>query len=184
MKLTDISIDNRTSVAILSFIIIVLGISAYVGLPRESAPDISIPLVIVSTPYPGVSPEDIETLISQPIEKEINAISEVKSIESSSFEGYSLVRVEFQSGYDIDEALRKVREKVDKAKPKLPPDAEDPEVVEINFSEFPILVIDISGPIGLVKLKDIAEDLKDEFEKVDGVLEVKVSGGMEREVKV
>ncbi|GMU85376.1 MAG: hypothetical protein AMXMBFR48_06180 [Ignavibacteriales bacterium] len=184
MKLTDISIDNRTSVAILSFIIIILGISAYVGLPRESAPDISIPLVIVSTPYPGVSPEDIETLISQPIEKEINAISEVKSIESSSFEGYSLVRVEFQSGYDIDEALRKVREKVDKAKPKLPPDAEDPEVVEINFSEFPILVIDISGPIGLVKLKDIAEDLKDEFEKVDGVLEVKVSGGMEREVKV
>lgn len=184
MKLTDISIDNRTSVAILSLIIIILGITAYVGLPRESAPDISIPLVIVSTPYPGVSPEDIETLISQPIEKEINAIGEVKSIESSSFEGYSLVRVEFQSGYDIDEALRKVREKVDKAKPKLPPDAEDPEVVEINFSEFPILVINISGPVGLVKLKDIAEDLKDEFEKVDGVLEVKVSGGMEREVKV
>ncbi|QOJ28884.1 MAG: efflux RND transporter permease subunit [Ignavibacteriales bacterium] len=184
MKLTDIAIDNKTSVAILSIIIIILGITAYVGLPRESAPDISIPLVIVSTPYPGVSPEDIETLITQPIEKEINAIGEVKSIESSSFEGYSLVRVEFQSGYDIDEALRKVREKVDKARPKLPPDAEEPEVVEINFSEFPILVIDISGPIGLVKLKDIAEDLKDEFEKVDGVLEVKVSGGMEREVKV
>lgn len=184
MKLTDISIDNKTSVSILSIIIIILGISAYVSLPRESAPDISIPLVIVSTPYPGVSPEDVETLISQPIEKEINAIAEVKSIESSSFEGYSLVRVEFQSGYDIDEALNKVREKVDKAKPKLPADAEEPEVVEINFSEFPILVIDISGPIGLVKLKDIAEDLKDEFEKVDGVLEVKVNGGMEREVKV
>lgn len=184
MKLTNISIDNKTSVTILSIIIIILGISAYVSLPRESAPDISIPLVIVSTPYPGVSPEDVETLISQPIEKEINAIAEVKSIESSSFEGYSLVRVEFQSGYDIDEALNKVREKVDKAKPKLPADAEEPEVVEINFSEFPILVIDISGPIGLVKLKDIAEDLKDEFEKVDGVLEVKVNGGMEREVKV
>jgi multidrug efflux pump len=184
MKITDVSVDNRTSVLILVIIIIILGVGAYVSLPREASPDISIPLVIVSTPYFGVSPEDIESLITQKLEKEINAISEVKSITSSSFEGYSLVRVEFESGYNIDDALQKVREKVDRAVPKLPPDVEKPEIVEINFSEFPILTVNVAGPYGLVKLKDIAKDLQDEIEKIDGVLEAKISGGMEREVKV
>lgn len=184
MKITNIAIDKRTSVFILILIITILGISAYVSLPKESYPDISIPLVIVSTPYFGVSPEDIESLITQPIEKELNNISEIKTITSSSFEGYSVIRAEFQSGYDIDEALQKVRDKVNKAEPKLPPDVEKPEIVEINFSEFPIMTVNISGPIGLVKLKDIAEDLEDEIETVDGVLDVKINGGLEREVKV
>lgn len=184
MKLTNISVDNRTSVFIFITIILIMGLTAYYSLPRESAPDISIPLVIVSTPYFGVSPEDIETLVTQPIEKEISTIGEVKKLESSSFEGFSVIRAEFESGFDIDEALRKVREKVDKAEPKLPPDCEIPEIIELNFSEFPILSTTISGPVGLVKLKDIAEDLKDEIEKINGVLEVKINGGMEREVKV
>jgi multidrug efflux pump len=184
MKITDVSIDNRTSVIILVFIIMVLGIMAYVSLPRESYPDIGIPLVIVSTPYFGVAPSDIESLVTQKLEKEINTISDVKNITSSSFEGYSLIRVEFESGYNIDDALQKVRDKVNKAEADLPPDAEKPEIVEINFSEFPILTINVSGPHGLVKLKDIAEDLKDDIEKIDGVLEAKISGGMEREVRV
>lgn len=184
MKLTNVAIDNRTSVFILVLIIIILGVSAYLTLPRESAPDISIPLVIVSTPYVGVSPQDIESLITKKIEKEINGISEVKNITSSSFEGYSLIRVEFESGYNIDDALQKVRDKVNKAEPELPPDVEKPEIIEINFSEFPILTLNIAGPYGLVKLKDIAEDLKDEFEKVSGVLDVNINGGVEREVQV
>lgn len=184
MKLTNVAIDNRTSVFILILIIIILGVSAYLTLPRESAPDISIPLVIVSTPYIGVSPEDIESLVTKKIEKEINGISEVKNITSSSFEGYSLIRVEFESGYNIDDALQKVRDKVNKAEPELPPDVEKPEIIEINFSEFPILTLNIAGPYGLVKLKDIAEDLKDEIEKVSGVLDIKINGGIEREVKI
>lgn len=184
MKLTDVAIDNRTSIFILVLIIIILGISAYVTLPRESAPDISIPLVIVSTPYIGVSPQDVESLVTKKIETEINAISEVKNITSSSFEGYSLIRVEFESGYNIDDALQKVRDKVNKAEPELPPDVEKPEIIEINFSEFPILTLNIAGPYGLVKLKDIAEDLQDEIEKVSGVLDIKINGGIEREVQV
>ena len=84
MKLTDVSIDNRTSVFILIFVIFIAGASAYISLPREAAPDIQIPLVIVATPYFGVSPEDIESLVTQPIEKELNGISEVKEITSSS----------------------------------------------------------------------------------------------------
>jgi multidrug efflux pump subunit AcrB len=184
MKITDVSVDNRTSIFILVAIITLIGLSAYSSLPRESSPDISIPLVIVSTPYFGVSPEDIESLITQPIEKEINAIAEVKKITSASYEGYSLIQVEFESGYDIDEALQKVREKVDKAESELPEDVEKPSILEINFSEFPIMTYNISGPFGLVKLKDIADDIKDEIENINGVLEVKVAGGLEREVKI
>src|SRR5690606_40201509 len=111
MKLTNVAIDNRTSVFILIIIIIIMGVTAYVSLPREASPDISIPLVIVSTPYFGVAPEDIESLVTQKLEKELNTISEVKEITSSSYEGYSLIRVEFESGYDIDDALIDVREK-------------------------------------------------------------------------
>ncbi|MCF8435621.1 MAG: efflux RND transporter permease subunit [Ignavibacteriales bacterium] len=184
MKITEVSIDNRTSVFIFVAILIIIGFSTYVNLPRESSPDIQIPLVIVSTPYFGVSPEDIESLITQPLEKEINAIPQVEKITSSSFEGYSLIRVEFQSGYDIDEALQKIREKVDKAESKLPTDVEKPEIIEINFSEFPIMVFNINGPQGLVQLKDIADDIKDDIENIDGVLEVKIAGGLEREVKI
>ncbi len=184
MKITEVSIDNRTSIFILTIIIIIFGLTSYISLPREAAPDVQIPLVIVSTPYFGVSPEDIESLITQHLEREINAISEVKEITSSSSEGYSLVRVEFESGFDIDDALQKVRDKVDKAMPDLPDDVEKPEIIEINFSEFPIMTFNISGPQGLVLLKDIAEDIKDEVEKLEGVLEVSISGGLEREVKV
>src|SRR3989304_7347641 len=151
MKLTDIAIDNRTSVFIFVVIIIIMGLSAYLILPREAAPDISIPLVIVSTPYFGASPEDIETLITQKLEKEINAISEVKEITSSSFEGFSIIRVEFESGYDIDQAVQKVRDKVNKAEPDLPPHVEKPNIIEINFSEFPILTINVAGPYSLSK---------------------------------
>ena len=184
MKISEVSIDNRTSVFILTFIILIIGIVSYTSLPREAAPDVSIPLVIVSTPYFGVSPEDIESLITQPIEKELNAISEIKKITSSSLEGFSTIQAEFESGYDIDDALQKVREKVDKAEADLPTDAEKPNIIEINFSEFPIMTYNISGPVGLVKLKDIADELQDKIENITGVLEVKISGGLEREVQV
>lgn len=184
MKITDVSIDNRTSVMILVFILIIVGSISYVTLPREAAPDIQVPLVIVSTPYFGVSPEDIESLITQPIEKELNAISEVTKITSSSFEGYSLIQAEFESGYEIDDALQKVRDKVEKAEADLPEDVEKPEIIEINFSEFPIMTFNISGPQGLVQLKDIAEDMKEDIENIEGVLEVNISGGLEREVKI
>ncbi len=184
MKLTEVSIDNRTSVFILILVIIIGGSISYMSLPREAAPDVQIPLVIVATPYFGVSPEDIESLVTQPIEKELNGISEVKEITSSSTEGFSNIKVEFDSGFDIDDALQKVRDKVDKAEKELPDDVEKPQIIELNFSEFPIFTYNISGPLSLVKLKDIADDMKDDIENIDGVLEVKISGGLEREVKV
>lgn len=184
MKITNVAVNNRTSVFILIFLIIIQGTAAYSTLPREAAPEIEIPLLIVSTLYAGVSPADIETLVTQPIEKELKGINSVKEITSSSFESYSVIKVEFEAGYDLDEALQKVRDKVDKAESELPEDAEDPEIIELNISEFPIFNFNISGEVGLVNLKELADDLEEEIERISGVLDAKVRGGMEREVRV
>lgn len=183
-RLSSIAIDNRVAIYVLTAIIAMMGLVSYINLPKESAPEVVIPMAFVSTPYFGVAPSDIETQVTQPIEKELKGLSGVKKITSQSMEGYSAVTVEFDPGIDLDDALQKVRERVDQAKSELPEDAEDPTVVEINTSEFPILFVNISGPYSLVKLKEVAERIEDDIEGFNEVLEVDLSGGLEREVSV
>ncbi|HLA40682.1 MAG TPA: efflux RND transporter permease subunit, partial [Candidatus Glassbacteria bacterium] len=115
MKITEIALNNRLSVFVMMFIIIILGYYSYITLPKEAAPDITIPLIVVSVPYFGVSPEDMENLVTRPIEREMKGLSDVKEIRSTSQEGYTTITVEFVAGTDIDAALQKVREKVDLA---------------------------------------------------------------------
>jgi len=182
--LTSLSVNNRIAVYVLTAIIVIMGIVSYLNLPKEAAPEVIIPMAFVSTPYFGVSPSDIESQVTQPIEKELKGLSGVKRITSQSMEGYSAVTIEFDPGVEIDEALQKVRDRVDLAKKDLPDDAEEPRVVEINIAEFPILFVNISGKYSLVKLKEIAEDVKDQIETFPEVLEVDLSGGLEREVQV
>ncbi len=185
MSISEFSIRHHITILVLIFIIIVAGVYSYKTLPRESFPDITIPNIIVTTIYEGVAPSDIENLITRPIEKKVVSISEVKEIRSYSSEGSSTIVIEFNSGIDIDTALQKVRDKVDEAKSELPSDLEeDPMVDEINFAEFPIMTAIVHGPISLVQLKEIADDLSDEFETIPGVLEGKVTGGLEREIRV
>ncbi|MFQ5865228.1 MAG: efflux RND transporter permease subunit [bacterium] len=184
MKLIDFSLKHKPSIFVLVSIFVIMGLIAYSTLPRESAPSITIPIILVSTPYFGVAPGDIETLVTQPIEKKINEITDVKEIRSTSSEGISTIEVEFNPDINIDEALQKVRDKVDLAKSEIPEDAEEPIINEINFSEFPIMLVNISGNYDLVKLKEIGEDFEDKFETIQGVLDVTISGGLEREVKV
>ena len=184
MDLTRYSIKNFMAVYALVVIIVVVGSYSYIKLPRESSPDITIPFVIVSTVYPGVAPSDIETLVTQELEKELKNLGNVKEMRSSSKEGVSVISVEFDPTVDIDEAVQKVRDKVGIAKPKLPADAEEPSVMEINFSDIPIMIVNVSGEYGLVRLKKIAEGLQDKLEQVPGVLEVKLIGGLEKEVQV
>ncbi|MCD6361177.1 MAG: efflux RND transporter permease subunit, partial [Armatimonadetes bacterium] len=184
MKVTEIALTNRLSVFVLMIIIIVWGYYSYRTLPKEAAPDITIPLIVISTPYFGVSPEDIENLVTRPIERKLKGLSDVKEIRSTSQEGYSMITVEFVAGTDIDNALQKVREKVDLAKPDIPEDAEDPILIEINFSDLPVMIINISGKMGLVGLKKIAEDLEDIIETIPGVIEATVTGGLTREVQI
>ncbi len=184
MKPIDFSLTHKPTIFVLVVILVIMGFISYNTLPRESTPSITIPIILVSTPYFGVAPGDIETLVTQPIEKKLKGITDVKEIRSTSSEGISSIEVEFNPDIDIDEALQKVRDKVDLAKPEIPDDAEDPVINEINLSEFPIMLVNISGDYDLVKLKELAEQFEDEFETIPGVLDVTISGGLEREVKV
>ena len=183
-RLTSFSIDNRISVLVLVFLIGVLGINSYLSIPKEAQPDITIPNIIVVTTYPGVSPVDMENLITRKLEEELATISDIKDMRSTTTEGYSSINVEFNTDVNIDEALQKVREKVDLARPELPSDANDPIIQEINLSEFPIMQVNISGQYGLDDLKTVAENLQERLEMIPMVLEVDLAGGIEKEVKV
>lgn len=182
--LTSFAVDHPTSTIVMTLILIVSGVYSYLTVPKEASPDITVPFIAVNTIYPGVAPEDIETLLTRPIEEELNRISDVKELTSTSVEGFSSIAIEFDAGMDMTEALQLVREKVDIAKPELPEAAEEPAIVEFNLSEFPILQVNVSGDYSLVRLKQVAEDLQEEFERIPSVLEVDLSGGLEREVKV
>ncbi len=184
MNLIGFSIRNRASIYVIVAIVAITGSLAYRDMPRESSPEISIPYVIVTTPYFGVSPEDIETLVTIPIENKLKNLGKLEEIRSTSVEGASIIVIEFTPEADIDEALQKVRDKVALAGPDLPEDAEDPVIQEINLSEFPVLIANISGDVGLQRLKDIADRLKDRIEGVPGVLAVEVTGGLEREIRI
>ena len=182
--LSTFAINNRISVMVLVALVAIMGTVSYLTIPKESFPNITVPNIFVVTLYPGVSPEDMESLVTRKLEDELGNISEIKEMTSTSTEGYSSVVLEFDTGIDIEEALQKVREKVDLAKAELPEDAEEPLVQEVNLSEFPIMQINLSGDYDLEILKDIAEDLQDKIEAIPTVLGVDLTGGLEREVQV
>jgi CzcA family heavy metal efflux pump len=184
MKFFKTILNNKVTIYILVFIIVLVGAFSYSSLPRESAPSIKIPFVFITTVYPGVSPNDIESLISQEIEKELKGISGVKEIKSVSRESFSSISVEFNPDIIIDDAIQKVRDKVSTAKTKMPKDIQEPVISEINFSELPMLYINLTGNIGLSKLKDIADKISDNIETIPGILSADVIGGLENEVKV
>ncbi|MBN1347495.1 MAG: efflux RND transporter permease subunit [Phycisphaerae bacterium] len=184
MILSDAAIKNRTTVLVLIILIIVSGLYSYVALPREAEPEVPIPFVIVSTQYEGISPEDVETAVTMKIEKELQGLKCLEEIKSSSAEGISLITIEFTPDIDIEDALQRVRDKVDRARGELPREIEEPMIREINVSDFPVLVMNLYGPVSLVHLKEIAEDLEDIFEAIPGVLDATVSGGLEREIRL
>jgi len=184
--LTNLSINNRITVFVLTFLIVILGISSYLNLPKENFPEVSQPTIYVGTPYPGNSPTDMENLVTRPIEKEINSITGVDNIKSTSVQDYSTIIVEFVTDTDVSDALQKVKDAVDKAKPELPADLPaDPNVFELNFSEFPILNINLSGgDYSLEQLKEYAEYLEEEIERFIEISKVEIRGVDEKEVKI
>jgi multidrug efflux pump len=184
MLLTDVAIRNRTTVAVLGLIIILVGSYSYMSLPREASPDIPIPFIMVTTTYEGVSPEDMETSVTMKIEKELNGIRGVEEITSSSAEGMSLISVEFTPDVPSDVALQRVRDRVDLAQGELPLDAEEPVIREINFAELPIMLISIAGNVSPVHLKEVADNLQDALEAAPGVLRVEMAGDLEPEVRL
>jgi multidrug efflux pump len=184
MKIWNLAVDNRVAVYILVLIIVLIGADSYIGMPRESAPDITIPFIIVAVPYPGVSPTDMEGLVTQRLEQEYKTLKDVKTLSSSSQEGLASIFIEFETGIDIDEALRRVRDKTNTARSKLPTDILEPIISEINFSEFPIMYVTVGGTVGLPRLKAFAKRLEDQIEGIPGVLSADITGALEPEVQI
>jgi len=184
MHPSHIAIRNPVFVFIMVLVISIAGFQAYKSIPREAAPDIQIPLLIVSIPFPGASPEDVESLISNKAEQELKTIKNLKEISSTSSEGVSVLTLEFTADFDISEARTKVREKMDQIKPDLPADTEDYQVTEINLSEQPLMILNLAGDLGLLGLTELADEVKEEIEGIPGILEVRRAGGLEKEIRV
>ena len=184
MRLGELAVRNRATVFFALFAIVVAGTSAYVSLPRESFPDIEIPNILVYTLWPGASPTDVESQLTDELERELQGLEGIKQITSTSTESVSVVNVEFVSGVDLDFALQKVRDRVNLAKAEFPADAEEPILRELNFSDVPILQVHLSGDVGPVELRRLAKAVQDEVEAIPGVLRATLVGGVEREVQV
>lgn len=183
--LSSFSVDNSTSIIILTLIITVLGLGAYRTMPKESFPEIVIPTVYIGTPYPGNSPVDMENLITRPIEKELKSLNNVKDIKSTSVQDFSSIVVEFTPGVELAKAIQDVKDAVDKAKSELPTDLDqDPDVVEVNTSDFPIMNVNISGPYSEQELKRYGEYLEDAIEKLPEISKADLAGTVEREIQI
>jgi len=182
---TSWAIDNRTSIYVLTIIITMLGVISYISIPKEQFPEIIIPTIIVNTPYPGTSPEDMENLVTRPIEKETKALADVKKITSKSIQDFSTIVVEFNPGIEVSEAKQRVRDAVDKAKANLPTDLpKEPDIMQVDLSEIPIMYINISGDYDLQRLKKYADDTKDRIETLKEITRVDIVGALDREIQV
>lgn len=184
-KLSSLAVDNATSILLLMFMIIIFGVTSYNTMPKESFPEIPWPKIYVNTVYFGNSAADMENLVTRPLEKEIATITEIKSVTSSSLQDYSLIVAEFDADIDVDDATRKIKDAVDRARPELPNDlTKEPEVLDINLSEIPIMTVNIAGDYSNDELRDYAEYLEDRIEDLSEIAKVDLKGDLEREVKI
>ncbi|MBN3035521.1 MAG: efflux RND transporter permease subunit [Bacteroidales bacterium] len=183
--LTTWALNNKNTVFLLLFVLLIFGVISYRSLPKELFPDIYIPTVLVQTIYPGNPPIDMENLITRPVEKELESIRGIKKISSTSTQDVSVIFVEFNTDVEINQALQEVRDAVSKAESELPNDLlDDPLITDIDFSEFPILSINLSGDYSINELKEYAEYLEEEIETIPEISKVEISGLNDREVKV
>jgi len=177
-------IVNFRVVILLIILLTGLGIYSFSVLPRESNPEVKIPIAIVMTTYPGASPADIEELVSKKIETGIAGVKNIDKITSQSSNSISMITVEFDAKANLNDSIRSLRDAVSNVKPKLPSDANDPVVKEISLDDSPIMVMSLSGPYDGFVLRNAGDKIKDELEKISGVREVAISGGDEREFSI
>jgi multidrug efflux pump subunit AcrB len=184
-KPTSWAINNKTSMYVLAFILAAYGFISYSTIAKEQIPEIEIPYIMVNTVYPGTSPADIENFITRPLEKNMKSIEDVKQITSNSVQDFSMIIVEFNTGIDIPEAKQRVKDAVDKTQTDLPNDLlTQPVVGEIDFSQIPIMYINVSGDYSLDNLKQYADKMQDNIETVPEVTRVDVVGALDREIQV
>jgi len=164
--------------------IILLGLFSLIQIPKESNPEVDVPFAIVTTVFPGAAAVDTEALVTDVLEDRILSLSDVEEVSSTSREGISSIFVEFSASADSERKVDELKDKVDEAKIDLPSEAEDSVVTKVRFSDQPIVTFALSGPFPVAQLKQFADDLKDEIERISGVSKVEISGGQEREVQV
>jgi multidrug efflux pump len=179
------AIDNKISIYVLTAIISIWGIMSYNSIPKESFPEIVVPTIYINTVYAGNSPTNIENLVTKPIEKQLKGIAGVKKLNSTSLQDVSVIMVEFNTNMKVPEVKEQVKSAVDKASKDLPKDlTTQPNVMEVNFSELPILYINLAGKMDLNKLKKYAEDMKDRIEGMKEISRVQMVGDLEREIQI
>jgi len=185
VRLTDLAIRKSMTSIALMIVVIILGIGSYVSLPRESSPDVKIPFVMVYAPWYGTSPQDIENQVTRKLENQLKALPDLEEMTSTSSEGVCSILLEFDPSVEMVDALQKVRDGAELAKPDLPQDVRDDLIIyEISSDDWPIMQIVLSGPSDLAELKDIGEDVQERLEQIRGVLAVDMTGGVEREVRI
>lgn len=175
---------SRTVIMVLGLCLL-WGLLAYITIPKESKPDVKIPIIVVAVQYDGISPSDAERLLARPLEQELSSIQGVKEIRTKAYEGGVSIIAEFFAGLDIDNARKDVIEKTDLAKSKFPKAAKEPEVREVNLSLFPILSVKLSGEIPKRTLFKLAKDLKEHIENnVKNVLKADIVGNQDEVVEI
>ncbi|MCT4585596.1 MAG: efflux RND transporter permease subunit [Peptostreptococcaceae bacterium] len=185
MKISKVSVNRPVTTFMFMLIALLIGFVSLNLLPINLYPDIEVPVALVSTNYSGAGPEEIETLITKPIEKSVSSVSDLKAVTSYSREGNSIVVVEFEYGTDMDFAALEMREKVDLVKGLLPEDASSPLVLKIDPNAQPIIKLGVSSDLEIYELQQIIEDeLQSRLERIEGVASVDISGGEEQEVKI
>jgi multidrug efflux pump len=172
------------TITMLLVLLLIAGTWSYGVIPREAQPEITIPIFVVTLPYPGISPEDAERLLAQPLERRLQRLAGVDTIRSWSTEGLARVRVDFQAGHDASAALADVREEVDLARALLPPGSEEPVIREVDPTLFPVLTINLSGGVPERTLVRTAQELRDRIETVPGVLEAFVTGARSEVIEI
>jgi multidrug efflux pump len=171
---------------VMAFIIlsIAVGAFAYVSLPKEGEPDIEIPALFVSVPFPGISAEDSEALLVKPMETELSDLDGLKKMTSTAAENYAGVALEFEFGWDKTKIMADVREAMSNAEGQFPSGFEKYSINEINFSEFPIIIVNLTGDVPERTMARIAQDLQDQIEALDAVMEAGIAGNREEMVEV
>ena len=178
------SLDKKRAVLVTLAFLFIGGFAAWQEIPKESNPDISIPIIYVSMTLEGISPEDAERLLIRPMEEQLATIEGVKEMRATGYQGGGNVILEFNAGFDSDQAVDDVRNAVDKAKPDLPEDVKEPVVSEVNFSLFPVVVVTLSGNVPERTLVRIAKDLQDKIEDITAVLEVRLAGSRDEQIEI
>ncbi len=182
--LIDYAISHaRLTIATLAFLLCA-GLVAYVTIPKESEPDVKIPMIYVQLSQRGISPEDAERLLLRPVETQLKSIGRVKEMRSTAYEGGGYVVLEFEAGFDSKSALADVRAKVDTAKHDLPRDVDEPQVLEVNLSLYPVLVVGLSGDVPERTLLRVARAAKNAIEQAPGVLSAELRGARDEAVEV